>query len=184
MRCLPVLVVAACGFRASGGPALDTGPGADAAGSIDAAGCPAGYVQLAGLPSRYRLSGGSGPIGDPLARGTWVMAEADCADDGVGTHLAIAETQAEHEAFVDVVSGASRWLGVTDRKSEGTWRTITGGTTFFALWSSPPQDTGSDCLILTRVPSHEGSFCDDPDPQWHKGYICECDGVAVDPTAF
>lgn len=91
----------------------------EAGGAIDAASCPAGYVQLAGLPSRYRISGGPGTTADPLGRGTWVMAEADCRDDGIGTHLAIAETKAEHDAFVDVVSGASRWLGVTDRKVEG-----------------------------------------------------------------
>jgi hypothetical protein len=163
-------------------------PGADgsteAGGSMDA-GCPEGYVQLAGLPSRYRVSGGAGTTSSPQGRGTWVMAEADCRDDGVGTHLAIAETKAENDAFVDVVSGASRWLGVTDRKVQGTWRTITGGSVFFALWGSPPPKNDQfDCMILTRVPSSEDAICDDPDPQWYRGYICECDGVAVDPTAF
>jgi len=177
VRCLIVVAVAACGFHASGA-------GPEAGGSIDAAGCPAGYMQLAGLPSRYRVSGGPGTTSDPQGRGTWVSAEADCRRDGVGTHLAIAETQAEHDAFVDVVSGASRWLGVTDRTVEGTWRTITGGTTFFALWGPPPENDSYDCMILTRVPSHEDTRCDDPDPQWSKGYICECDGVAVDLTAF
>jgi hypothetical protein len=170
-----VVVVAACGFQASG-TTTDS--------LIDTTGCPTGYVQLAGLPSRYRISGGDGTTTDSQGRGTWVMAEEDCRNDGAGTHLAIAETQTEHEAFVDVVSGASRWLGVTDRKVEGTWRTITGGSTFFALWGSPPQNESYDCMILTRVPSHEDSYCDDPDPQWYKGYICECDGVPVDPAAF
>jgi hypothetical protein len=180
-RAVIVVLVAACGFR---GTSTAGDPDAPPDASIDAPGCPADYVQLAALPSRYRVSGGPGTSMDPQGRGTWVTAEADCRDDGFGTHLAIAETLAEHTAFVDVVSGASRWLGVTDRKVEGTWKTILGGSTYFALWASPPQEANNDCMMLTRVPSHENTPCDDPRPQFHKGYICECDGAAVDLTAF
>lgn len=175
------MLVAACGFRSPGSDS----PGDGSDGSIDAPGCPANYVALGDLPSRYRVSGGTAANPDPAGRGTWVTAEADCRDDGGGTHLAIAETQAEHDAFVDVVSGATRWLGVTDRKVEGTWKTILGGSTFYATWGSPPpQNIDYDCMTLNRGTSHEDMPCDDPDPQWHKGYICECDGAAVDLTAF
>jgi hypothetical protein len=181
-----LVLVAACGFDSPGSGNLDASNSPDAPhdAAIDAPGCPADYGPLRDLPSRYRVSGGTDANPDLAGRGTWVTAEADCRDDGSGTHLAIAETQAEHAAFVDVVSGATRWLGVTDRKVEGTWKTILGGSTFYALWGSPPQQDPYDCLSLNRGFGHEDMPCADPDPQWHKGYICECDGAAVDLTAF
>lgn len=186
MRHAVLVLVAACGFHSPGSsnPDASKNPDAPLDASMDAPGCPANYGPLRDLPSLYRVSGGTAANPDLAGRGTWVTAEADCRDDGFGTHLAIAETQAEHDAFVDVISGATRWLGVTDRKVEGTWKTIIGGSTFYALWISPPQNAAYDCLSLNRGAGHEDMPCDDPDPQWHKGYICECDGAAVDLTAF
>ncbi|HWO25023.1 MAG TPA: C-type lectin domain-containing protein [Kofleriaceae bacterium] len=176
MRHAILVLVTACGFHSP--------RSGDSDASIDAPGCPANYGLLRDLPSRYRVSGGTAANPDLAGRGTWVTAEADCRNDGFGTHLAIAETQAEHDAFVDVVSGATRWLGVTDRKVEGTWTTLIGGSTFYARWGSPPQNDLYDCLSLNRAIGHEDMPCAHPDPQWHKGYICECDGAAVDLTAF
>jgi hypothetical protein len=182
VRRVLLVLVAACGFHSPGSRDLDASQNPD--DPMDAPGCPANYGPLRALPSRYRVSGGTAASPDLAGRGTWVTAEADCRNDGFGTHLAIAETQAEHDAFVDVISGATRWLGVTDRKIEGTWKTIVGGSTFYALWGSPPQNAPYDCLSLNRGAGHEDMPCADPDPQWHKGYICECDGAAVDLTAF
>lgn len=178
------VVVGACGFSM---PA-SVGSGSDAAtdGSpvpIDVAlACPANYKPLPGAPSMYRVVGGTMAV--PTAgRTTWIGAELDCRDDGTGTHLAIPETQAENQAFVDVLSGASRWLGVTDRKTEGTWVPIIATTGWFARWAGgvPGAD---DCLLLSRTSFHEAMPCQSGDPQWNKGFICECDGALVDATSF
>ena len=192
--------LAACSFAPRGAPSTD--PDIDApeldAPTIDAAfACPAGYAPLAGgaAASRYKINGASGPpAGGPgPGRGTWLEAEADCRDDGPGTHLAIPETEAEHQAFVDVVSGASRWLGATDRITEGSWLPIIGGTAGFVQthWIAgvPGINAISNCLLLTRVQDlDEATPCNGegqlPSEQWDKGYICECDREPVDQTTF
>jgi len=181
----------ACGYDGRAvvdGPAGGDSAGVDAVGdagtasadaTVDAGGCPASYTDLTGAPSKYRV------VDRAAAGTTWVGAEQDCRDDGAATHLAIPETQAEHQAFIDVMSGASRWLGVTDRITEDVWLPIIGGDAgWYAAWAGGTPQNQGDCLLLSRIPAHEDMPCADPDPAWHEGFICECDGLAVDPTTF
>lgn len=133
--------------------------------------------------SVYRVAGGP-PTAPTSERTTWVGAEAACEADG--THLAIPQTEAEHLAFVDVVAGASRWLGVTDRVTANAWIPVIGGTTWVAHWAGGAPGTGGKCVLLTCVgiDGEEATPCEDPDAQWHKGFICECDGQAADSTSY
>ena len=167
--------VAGCSF---GLPDSPPAPLTDAAGDAgDAAGavCPAGYVMLAGAPSLYRVVD---------AGTTWEGAQADCADDGTITHLAVPENEAEYLALADVVSGATRWLGVSDRKIEGVWiPIIVNAMGYFDHWAGS-EPNAQDCLSVNRNTDYEAMPCKDPDPQWFKGFFCECDGHAVDPAAF
>jgi hypothetical protein len=199
MRPAAFVVLCACDFH-SPGAATDAPVSIDSA--IDAAidapivpfTCPAGYTTLAGgqAGSLYKVYGGNGTVlGPGPGRGTWLQAEAACRGDGPGIHLAIAESEGEHQAFVDVVSGASRWLGVTDRKTEGTWLPIIGGTTWVEHWLGgvPMRGTNGNCLLLTRVQNiEEDTSCagegSPPSSQWDKGSICECDNHAVDLSTF
>ncbi len=190
MRGIAIVVwVAACGFS---GPSLTTGvadaPRADGITAIDARTCPSGYAPLPGTTgSSYRVAGGPQPGASPaqlLARTNWIDAEIACEVEG--THLAIAETDAEHQAFVDVVSGASRWLGVTDRVQQDLWIPVVGGTSWVPHWSGGGPSGSGRCVLLTRVGfmGEEATPCADPDLQWVKGYICECDGHPVDHSAY
>jgi len=188
-----ILALTACSFQPpSGGgatPGGDDGNASDDGGASSdgqaAPTCPDTYKPLPGAPSLYRLSGDPG-----TARGTWLEAEADCRDDGTGTHLAIPETELEHEAFVDVLSGASRWLGVSDRRVEGEWIPIIGGTTWVPHWYNgmPYRGVLGNCLLLVSNVTEEDTPCmgegTPPSEQWDKGYVCECDGKPVDQTTF
>jgi hypothetical protein len=145
----------------------------DPISDADPLACPPDYIPTG--PSRYRMV---------TAGANWLTAQADCRDDATGTHLAIPETAAERQVLADMVSGASRWLGVTDRITEGTFLPIIGGT----IWS--PNWIGGgpgiyDCVLLTRTDGFDEVVpCDSTDPQWGRPYFCECDGKPVDPTTF
>lgn len=194
-----------CSYSAPGTAATgdgNDGPTSDGAQDslLDAFVCPSGYAPLTGAPagSLYRVSGGPNGTGN-TGRSNWVDAQLDCGNDGVGTHLAIPETEEEYQALSDAVSGATRWLGVTDRITEATWIPIIGGTTFVGHWfgNTPEQgDSGAannDCMTLcasTRtgplgtIHIAEAMPCADTDADDARGYICECDGRAVDPATF
>ena len=111
-----LVTLAGCSFYLPGGSELDAPVVRDAPvdAPVDAflVPCPITYGQLGptATASSYRL------VDRASAGANWVTAELDCRDDGPRTHLAIAETAAEHVIFEDAVSGASLWLGVTDRK--------------------------------------------------------------------
>jgi len=136
---------------------------------VDAAAmCPASYLAVAGQPSKYRT------VTTPQ---TWTAAEADCEDDGNGTHLAVVGSMAE-DAAVDALTGASIWFGLTDRKVDGTPRWVTGATPTYTNYGGAGNTTAYDCAGIYQS-------------KWAWGecttlikYVCECDGVAADPTAY
>lgn len=141
-------------------------PASDA--PADAATCPTSYAAVPGQLSHYRI------VPTPQ---TWSLAEADCEDDGVGTHLAVVDTMAE-DAAVDALTGASIWFGLTDRKVEGTPRWVTGATPTYTNYGGPGNTAAYDCSGI-----YQG--------KWAWGdcttlirYVCECDGMAAQPTAY
>lgn len=203
MRIGALLCLCACSYAPQAGiaddaPAPEDTPPPDTVAFV----CPDDYVALPGAPggSVYRISGEDGSSSSGSGRSSWVDAEADCRDDGARTHLAIAETETEYKALSDAVSGATRWLGVSDRKTEGTWIPIIGGleSDYVGHWFNNDPDGGccdatSDCMTLSGVlqASPLGAIsiaepmpCADDNPDNRKGFICECDGREVDPATF
>jgi hypothetical protein len=153
-------------------PAIDA-PAIDAppidAPPIDApAMCPSSYMTVTGQTSHYRT------VTTPQ---TWTAAEADCEDDGVGTHLAVIGSVSE-DAAVDALTGASIWFGLTDRKVEATPRWVTGATPIYTNYGTMTNTTAYDCAGI-----YQGKWA------WGQcttliPYVCECDGVPADPTAY
>ena len=146
-------------------------PVTDAPDGPQASGCPSGYLGTSTMGYRY--------VAIPAS---WLAAEQDCDDDGVGVHLAVLVPTNEGMA-VDAVSTASEtWIGASNRR--GTWRWVTG-----ASLSPPNSLIGTRCALWSSGSDEQGPWqqpagintrdCNDTRP-----YVCECDGVEPDPSAF
>jgi len=161
--------VGATGDAGVDGP-LDAPIDAPIDARIDAPACPAGYVSMGTSSYRYVST---------LV--TWAAAEADCADDGFGTHLVVAADTGE-VTIVDTISTASRtWIGLTDLRIPDLWRWVTGavGPTLL-LGGNSPGDCGQHYDVATDLPKRlQNRNCAQT-----AAYLCECDGVAPDPNAF
>lgn len=185
------MVVAGCGFsvRVDGNQAThDAAPDApakDAAVTADAppaAACPPSYTTMLAGQARYRL------VTTPAS---WTNAQADCTNDGTGTHLVIPTSMTEHGAIADAVSGStSLWIGVSDRVTENTFLVVTGGTAYHVDWvsgASAEPDNSGDCVeqasSTTSTPGDRGKQFDETCTSTRQ-YLCECDGVATDPNAY
>ena len=132
--------------------------------------CPGGYVAVDGLASRYRV------VTSQYRR--WTGAEADCEDDGAGTHLVVLDSAAEL-ALLDARLGETFWVGVSDRVNEGTWRTVTGVPALLPWNSGEPNDIlGEDCGEIA------GGGLNDLDCGAFRRYVCECDGLPAIPGAY
>jgi hypothetical protein len=151
------------------------------------ASCPAGYTASEQTRTAYRY------VPTPIL---WAAAESAC--EAEGTHLATITDSDERNVVTHALGksppGTSDkvWIGMSDRTSEGTWRFVTGGVvqTGQQFWNDNEPNASGDCGALYRkndaVPSREGRY-DDADCTMlgiNAGYVCECDGDAVDPTAF
>lgn len=144
---------------------------ADARIELDAsdATCPASYTPLGSLPSKYRS------VTNPRE---WVQAQQDCENDGTGTHLAVVNSQAEHDA-IDAITGASGiWFGLNDRITEGKPLWVTGSMPTFTVPAGVNNTNAYDCAGMI-------------DGEWGWGecitpiaYVCECDGIPADPSAY
>jgi hypothetical protein len=149
----------------------DASPDASPDAMPDAAPCPTGYAPAAAGTSMYRTVAGFS---------TWSSAEADCEDDGPGTHLVVVDDAGENAAVDDLLFG-TLWIGLTDRVSEGTFLVVTGGAPPFLDWGAfqPDDFLGQDCVAM-----NENARYGDADCGSLRGYVCECDGVAPDPASY
>lgn len=145
---------------------IDAPPAADA--PIDAFACPATYLAITGQTSRYRTV---------TQAKTWTQAEADCEADGVGNHLAVIDDATEENA-VDALTGASIWFGLSDLKTEGSALWVTGAAPSYTATVGSKNSSVYDCAGIYRH-------------QWAWGdcatlipYVCECDGIPAQPTAY
>ncbi|MFN0248331.1 MAG: C-type lectin domain-containing protein [Kofleriaceae bacterium] len=144
------------------------------AAMLDAPGCPMDYVSFGLLgASAYRTVVVATP---------WLAAQADCANDGVGTHLVVIDNITENMT-VDALTGASvTWIGFSDRITEGTFRAVTGAVVGFTNWGAgnPDGAAAQNCVAL-----YSGTLWGDGDCAYAMpAYVCECDGVPSDPAAF
>jgi hypothetical protein len=164
------LTCASCSF------ALPTSTQPDAASSLDPDSAPAarciGYTRAG--DSAYRVV---------TAGARWLAAETACeADEPGATHLAIVDAMTELAAIHEVTT-ATVWVGLSDRRSEGSWQWVSGtaqplGT---PLWKmGEPSAGGKDnCGLLDMAGHSDAINCDDARP-----YLCECDGVAAVATSY
>jgi hypothetical protein len=183
-----------CGFSPGNGATGDGAPdatsttpdagnaadGAADAARPDARDCGPAYAEVAGgqTGSRYRFV-------DLDAQ--WLDAEAACEIDGA--HLVVLGDAAERDAMLGVVGTVNVWIGVTDRIVELAWLDVTGAPATFLPWATgePSTNPNHDCLVMRAGQTAEnGNFnaksCDnDLTP---PSYLCECDGVAADPTSY
>ena len=140
-------------------------------GDVQPPDCPTGYAPIAGQTSSYRYV---------TTATDWLAAELDCEDDGTGTHLAVVDTDAENMALDTLMAGEDAyWLGISDRRVEGTYRTVTDDVQTFLPWDDmEPTGAAEDCVY-----AEDKDFVD-TDCAAPRAYICECDGRAAVPAAY
>lgn len=145
--------------------------------------CPISYSIVTGLSaSHYRVS---------MNNATWDAAQAAClADQPLNssrhTHLAVATDDMELSALT-VASSNDEWLGLSDRITEGTYLWVTDELTLYppasgAPWGTnePQVGTTTNCVLLAKtVGQLKVQNCGN-----QRGFICECDNHAADPTHY
>jgi hypothetical protein len=132
--------------------------------------CPSNYLVVGSLPGGYRYSS-TGAM--------WLAAEADCEDDGAGSHLASIDSAGENTTIQSqLVPTARFWMGLTDRVNEGTYRTVTNVVQTYLPWESGEPGSEDDCITAKT-----GQFADE-DCTDVRPYLCECDGVAAVPASY
>ena len=202
--CAGVVALSGCQFDGGGLPADDPDPAEPGAGdadasNLDAAGpvaedasadaripldarrppdarpapCPINYARLGDAGTVYRLGN---------ATSGWDAAEADCEDDGDGTHLVVLDDGDELAVVAPVIGAGDAWIGVTNRMSSATWLTVLGAVAPIQPWrgGAPSPGQGRACVVLlgeTRELSNVACAR-------ASRYICECDGAEPDPRAF
>ena len=106
---------------------------------------------------------------------TWLIAEADCANDVAGaTHLVVLSSTAE----VTYVKTQLGWVGLSDRAVEGTFVNVTNEPGDLRPWDSGQPDNGGgneNCAQMKAT-----GLDDDQCNNGHR-YVCECDGRAPTP---
>ena len=148
----------------------DAAIGGDASADAPMITCPGTYGMLPGFTStsRYRV------VNTAV---TWDAAEAAC--EAEGAHLAILGDSDELGGVYAALLGQTIWIGVTDRITEATYRTVTGGTPMFLVWDIG-QPAALDCLYIDGVTSLlHTQACTTT-----RQYVCECDGTLADPASY
>lgn len=164
-RC-SVVVLVGCG-RVGFAPSGDSGAPTDDAGLE----CLAGYSPADG--SCYRVVRDVGEL-------AWAPAELACEADGAGAHLAVISSRAEATLVKNLVLGsADAYVGASDRISEGRFLTVQGMPVLDG-WAAGQPDGGDvlDCVLVTDSGLADGS-CNFP-----NDFVCEYDGIVVDPASY
>jgi hypothetical protein len=147
--------------------------------------CPSSYdVEVLG--SKYRV----------VANATdWLQAQTACQNDGAtngSTHLAVLDDGAELIMLQAVTSvfNTNVWVGLTDVRTEGTFRAIVMSPPDFPKDppTSPPWGVNKpddvigdrDCVFIQ---ANSGRLDDDSCAELHA-YVCECDRNVVDTAGF
>jgi Lectin C-type domain len=145
-----------------------TSPGDGAQDGV-AAICPTQYSFAIGS-SRYRLGGQT----------TWTAAEASCEADGAGIHLVVIDAASEMTALAALSGGSRTWVGISDRKTDNVFLRVIGGVAPYLPWrSGDPSQGGSACAAWDPPSEYRDESCGQG-----RQYICECDGIPADPTAY
>jgi hypothetical protein len=100
---------------------------------------------------------------------TWPEARAACR--GAGYDLVAIDTVEESAFVVDLLGGASTWIGLTDDLSEGLWRWSNNSPSTFSAWGAgEPNNSGNEDCAHTRVDGlWNDTLCSTTMPQ----FVCE-----------
>ena len=166
-----LLSMIACSFDRP--PPDNASPDASAEPTIDSAPsqrlCPTSYQVVAGAPSssRYRKL--------EVADGAMEQASLCAADD---SHLVEIDSQAESNAIEAFGANARNffWVGLSDRETEGVWRTPTGKIVpaVEIVWGPSQPAAGAaaeteDCVLLGGGKYYDFSC------SASYAAVCECD---------
>ena len=94
-----------------------------------------------------------------------------------GGDLAMVETEAEH-LFLQGVSGATLWIGLDDRETEGTFLWVDSSAPEVTAWrEGEPNDhgEGEDCVAYTGSGADRG--WNDYPCDTQRGFLCEAPAV-------
>lgn len=165
------------GITSTDGPPPDGAPDASDGNPTDDAmlACPASYtLTLSGSTSLYRfVSNQAVP---------WTTANSRCTDDG--THLIVLSSETELSQ-INVVAGAGeRWVGLSDRVTNGTFLPVTDEPTTFPPASGSPWATGEPTNDKPCVATNDNGQLITLTCGNGRTFICECDGVPDDPTNY
>lgn len=131
--------------------------------------CPALYSFAIGS-SRYRVGGQT----------TWTAAEASCEADGAGIHLAVIDSASEMTTLAALTGNTRTWVGISDRKTDNVFLRVTGGVAPFLPWrSGDPSQAGSACAAWDPPSQYRDEVCGQG-----RQFVCECDGIPADPSAY
>jgi hypothetical protein len=193
------MLLAGCGFDAGTasihGPSdapvtpIDGRPADAAPPPIDAfvpPACPAGWDTIVGSTTTYHYL---------TAAQSWWDAEASCvalaAPGGLVPHLAVINNKAEAQGLAALFpAGIVVWIGLVQAPSASApdtgWHPVTGGSAYTRWQFGEPND--STLLGLTEAGRENfGELDDNGEMNDNDGHavgpsVCECDGLAIDPS--
>jgi lectin-like protein len=121
--------------------------------------------------SRYRAGGQT----------SWTAAEASCEADGAGMHLVVIDDAGEMSALASLAGGARTWVGASDRVTDNVFLRVTGRVATYLPWrSGDPSLVGPGCAAWD---SQAAQYREESCTQGRQ-FLCECDGIAADLSAY
>jgi lectin-like protein len=113
---------------------------------------------------------------------SWDVAEHACEADGRGSHLAVFGGSFEMNRVEDIVMGTVIWVGLTDRITDRTFLDVMGEPLpFLPGWEiGDPSLAGPGCVKFNPA----SRLYHDQDCTLQVAYVCECDGVAAQPSSY
>lgn len=156
MRCAAVILtyVAGCGRI-----------GFDAREALE---CPDSYAELS--TGCYRFAA-------QVNERDWLGAELAC--EAEGGHLAVVDDEEDRAAIFGAVpsSVTDFWIGATARVTPGAFVAVTRRP-FFIVWNDTEPNMTGACLEFELAGMGDSNCANVND------YLCEIDGIAVDPTTY
>ena len=165
--------------------------------AIDAAGDVAGDL---GCPASYTATIQSDPdslFRFVLTQRTWLAAHTDCVDDSLAssskhTHLGVISSDQERSAYYFGLAGSAGaiWIGLSDRKTEGSFLWVTGEDTSgyppLSAWEGGMPGGDGNCVMIRASSTQlDDVNCDTGSSNGLPvGYVCECDASPNDSNRY
>ncbi|XP_027030146.2 CD209 antigen-like protein E [Tachysurus fulvidraco] len=100
----------------------------------------------------------------------WTESRQDCIERGAD--LVIINSKEKQDFIIKELQGSRKWIGLSDREEEGTWKWVDGTLLTNGHWSySQPDNKGNeDCVEIGYLERH--TWNDRPCFE-KQGWICE-----------